>query len=60
MREHLPLLTDVVTFLIIALVAYPFAFLGVAGEPAVIGKIVCGMSIVLAVLCLVIKRPPPF
>lgn len=60
MREHLPLFTDIVTFLIVALVAYPFAFLGVNGEAAILGKVICGMSLILAVLCCAVKRPPPF
>ncbi len=60
MRENLPLVRDVLTFLIIALVAYPFAFLGVGGEAATLGKIVCGMSCILALLSFTVKRPPPF
>jgi uncharacterized membrane protein YtjA (UPF0391 family) len=58
MREHLPLWTDVITFLIIALVAYPFAFLGVSGEVANVGKIVCAVSVVCAALSFAVKRPP--
>ena len=58
MREHFDLCRDVTIFLVIAFVAYPFAYLGVGGTPALIGKIVCGVSLILAILSFCVKRPP--
>ena len=58
MRDHLPLVRDVTTFLVIAFVAYPFGFLGATGTAELVGKVVCGISIVLALLCFAVKRPP--
>ena len=58
MRDHFELCRDVTTFLIIAFVSYPFAYMGVTGTPALIGKVICDVSLFFAFLCFCVKRPP--
>ncbi len=53
------LLMDVLTFFLIALVAALFGFSQTAGTPMLVGRVVCGISSVLAALAFVVKRPPP-
>jgi uncharacterized membrane protein YtjA (UPF0391 family) len=50
-------LADALTFGLIAFVAALFGFSGLSQNVALIGKIVCAVSIVLVALSLVVKRP---
>lgn len=59
MREHYDLCRDITIFLVIAFVAYPFAYMGVSGPAEMIGKIISITALVFAVICFAVKRPPP-
>jgi uncharacterized membrane protein YtjA (UPF0391 family) len=58
MEHRKRILTDVLTFVLIALAGALFGFAGTGGIIALTGRVVCCISSVLAALAMVVKRPP--
>lgn len=57
MEKTKSILMDVFTFSLISIAAAIFGFSGIGAASALVGRIICAVAAVLALLAIVVKRP---